>query len=503
MRTQSPTWILAGLLAVSCLPAAIDPSGDVMLVWPAGHEARHVALLREAGVTAVLLPWPGAPSTAQFAQNCRATGITPVADLSAAKGVEEARGALAGARGAGFTAVALEGATFPDEKALAAFLAGWTGLDALVFLKPEQIHWRVAPAQAVVREGQWPGVRSTPSQQGGAGAEVSSASREPWLDANSYWVAYLRALYPGRAALLGYRPDEAAGVKPDRLLPDHSLELSLIEAFAAGGNVVLHPPERYHVALLAGREETLAAWRRLGQTAAFLKQHAEWFRSPDGATVAVAAGTPEQSGEILNMLYRRNACPVVFSTAAPPALEPGRYRAVAVANVAAPPEAGRQRILAYARAGGLVMTAPAEENSPAWWSAPEARKTRSDLDRDWFALGKGTLIAYREPVLDPAEFALDVIDAVGVRVRDLRVLGADTVVGLLHRLAGGGLAVTLINCGARARDEFVVRVEGRYGKAAFHEPGVAAPRALKAARRTSGTEVTIERLARLAVVVLE
>jgi hypothetical protein len=430
-------------------------------------------------------------------------GITPVADLSSAKSAEDAKAALVGARGSGFTAVALEDAAFQEEKALAAFMAGLAGLDALVFLKPEQAHWRVAPAHAVVREGQWPGVRSTPGQRGRDPAEVASASREPWLDANSYWVAYLRALHPGRVALLGYRPDEAAGVKPDRMLPDHSLELGLVEAFAAGGNVVLHPPERFHAALLAGKEETLAAWRRLGQTAAFLKQHAEWFRSPGAASVAVAAGTPEQSGEILNMLYRRNACPVVFSAAATPVLEPGRCRAVAVANVAAPPQEGLRRILAYARTGGLVMTAPAEEKSPAWWSAPEARKTRSDSDRDWFALGKGTLIAYREPVLDPAEFALDVIDAVGVRVRDLRVLGADTVVGLLHRLAGGGLAVTLINYGARARDEFTVRVEDRYRKAAFHEPGAAAPRPLKAAPRTSGTEVTIERMARLAVVVLE
>jgi len=488
---------------VSSLPAAINPSSEVMLVWPAGHETRHVTLLREASVTAVLLPWPGAPTTAQFAQNCRAAGIVPVADVSAAKSAEEARAAVASAREAGFTAVALEGAAFSDEKSLAAFVAGLTGLDALVFLKPEQMSWRVTPAHAVVREGQWPGVRSTPGRQGRDAAEVSSASREPWLDANSYWVAYLRALYPGRPALLGYRPDEAAGVKPDRMLPDHSLELGFIEAFAVGGNVVLHPPERFHAALLAGKEETLAAWRRLGQTAAFLKQHAEWFRSPGGVSVAVAAGTPEQSGEILNMLYRRNACPVVFSAAETPVLEPGRYRAVAVANVAAPPEDGRRRILAYARAGGLVMTAPAEEKSPVWWHTPDARKTRTDEDRDWFALGKGTLIAYREPVQDPADFALDLIDAVGVRVRDLRVLGAETVVGLLHRLAGGGLAVTLINYGARARDEFTVRVEGRYAKAALREPGAAAPRSLKAAPRTSGTEVTIERMARLAVVVLE
>ena len=501
MRTSLA--FLAALLNVGAARAAINPSTDILLSWPAGHEARYVSLLREAGVTVVLWPWSEAPSTARFVQACRAAGLTPIAELDAAKSPDESRALRERARAAGFAGVALEAAAFPDEQALAAFLAELKGLDALVFLKPEQLHWRVAPAHAVLREGQWPGVRGAPDRRRADYFEVASASRDPWLDANSYLVSYLRALCPQRAAVLGYRPEEAAGVKPDRVLPYYSLELALAEAMVAGGNVVLCPPEKQHAALLAGNEEALAAWRALGKMAVFLKEHAAWFHAPDGGSVAVAAGTLEQSGEILNMLFRRNACPVVVGAATIPPLEPGRYRAAVVANVAAPPEAGCQRLLDYARAGGLVMAAPAAEGASPWWFVKEARKTRGDQDRDWYALGKGALLAYREPVLDPHEFALDVIDAVGMQVRDLRVWSVGTVIGLLKRPPSGGLAVVLINYGASQRDDFPARVAGGYRKAMLYEPGAAAPRPLKLAQRTSGTEITVEHLGRLAVVILE
>jgi hypothetical protein len=202
------------------------------------------------------------------------------------------------------------------------------------------------------------------------------------------------------------------------------------------------------------------------------------------------------------MLYRRNASPAVASAAAIPPLEAGRYRAAVVANVPAPPEAGRKRVLDFARAGGLLLAAPAE-GAPAWWLADDARKTRADEDRDWYALGQGMLIAYREPVLDPHEFALDVIDAVGIRTRDLRVWTTGTAIGLLKRPAAGRLILVLINYGSSLRDYIPVRVEGRFSQATLDEPGAAAAQPLKVAKRASGTEIVIDRLSRVAVAVLE
>jgi hypothetical protein len=491
------------VLALTPLGAAISPANDLVISWSTGLETKLVPRFGEVGVTAVVLPWPGSPATAGFVGACRGAGITAIAELGAAKDLAEIQKAVDGARAAGFGAVALEAeGVFSDEKALGSFLGGLKGLEALVFLKAEQVDWRVAPAQAVLRAGQWPGSRGAPSFRRGD-TEVASASREPWLDANSYLIAWLRGTHPERGAWLGYRPDEAAGVKKDRAVPYESLELALAEAYAAGGNVVLAVPEKYQAALAAGEESALSAWRALGQTARFLKQHTDTFRQPGAARVAVAAGTFEQSGEVLNMAYRRNACPEVFSARAVPLLDQSRFRVVVVANVPPPAGVNLKRVLGFAQGGGVLMAAPAAAGNPSWWLAPGARKIRSDEDRDVYSVGKGQVIAYREPVQDPSEFALDVIDALGVRTRDLRLWNASSVIGLLHRARGGPLAVTLINYGFPRTFEFPVRVEGVYQKATLTAPGGEPARQLKAVKRATGTEITVDRLGRLALIALE
>jgi hypothetical protein len=371
----------------------------------------------------------------------------------------------------------------------------------MVFLEPSQIQWRISPAHAVLRFGQWPGVRGGPNVEG-RGDEVASASREPWVDANSYLVAWLRGMYPDRAAWLSYGPNESSGVSKERLVPYESVELGLAEAFAAGGSFVLALPDNFHRKLLAGEEKALAAWRSLGKTVRFLREHAATFHLPSGATVAVAGGTLEQTGEILNMSYRRNVCPLVFKADAPPELVTSRFRTVVFANVGPPSAAALGRLLSYASAGGMLMTAPGGEKEKTWWLDPGVRKRRADEDRDFYSLGKGHVLSYREPVADPSEFALDIIDAVGVRVRDLRLWNAGAVVGLLHRPPGGTLSVELVNYGSPRTDDFPVRVEGVFRKAVLREPA-SAPRVLKAVKRGTGTEITVDRLGRFASILIE
>ena len=503
MNCSTSTLFCLALLVPAPLGAAIDPASEVVVSWSAGLETKHVQLLGEGGVTAVVLPWPGGAATAEFARACRAAGITPIAQVDPAKDLAEVRKSVESARAAGFGAVALEAeGALSDEKSLRAFLAGLKGLEALVFLKPEQADWQVTPAQAVLRAGQWPGSRGGPSMRRGD-QDIASASREPWVDANSYLIAWLRGRRPERAAWLGYRADEAAGVKKDRVIPYESLEPALVEAYAAGGNVVLSIPERYQAGLAAGEEKALTAWRALGQTARFLKQHADAFRQTGAARVGVAAGTFEQSGEVLNMTYRWNACPVVFSAGAVPPLDQNRFRVVVAANIPPPAGANLKRLLGFAQGGGVLIAAPGAAGDPAWWLAPGARKIRSDEDRDVYSVGKGQVIAYREPVQDPSEFALDVIDALGVRTRDLRLWNASSVIGLLHRTPGQKLSLTLINYGSPRGFEFPVRVEGVFGKATLIAPGGDAPRQLKAVKRGTGTEITVDRLGRLALIALE
>jgi len=490
MRHWFPAFLL---FAVAPLAADVDPDKNLLAGWSV-LDARAVALLRDAGFRAVLVPFPGEDDTISFARACREGGLVPVAEIGGVTDEAALRTGIDSAAAAGFAGVAFD--ALASEQATQSVAGARKDLVSFVFLKPEQVHWRVEPARAVLREGRWPGMQPPDPS-------VASATESYWVDANSFVAGWLRGVHPERAALLGYRPDENAGVSKHRMIHFDSLELVLADAFAGGGNAILYFPEIHQKAILEGKQQALETWRSLADTARFLKEHLPVFRSPAASRVAVAAGTFEQSGELLNMLYRRNVSPAVFPAASLPEWQPGRSRVLVAANIATPSEAGRRRALDLARSGGQVMAAPAADNDPKWWRDPAARVERKEEEREIHALGSGRVFGYAGPIIDPAEFALDVIDALGMRTRDLRIWGADTVIGVLGAGRGGRTSVILVNYGHLLDEyEFLIRVEGAFSKAILREPG-GAPSPLRVAARGSGTEINIDHLRRLALIDLE
>ena len=454
-----------------------------LMRWP---EADPAALkwFREIAVTHLWLPWDAPGNTQAFLQACRAASIAVIAEFP-----PDGRAQLALARKAGF-----DGAAFTaegDEKALAALVNQHSDWQLFALLDPARIHWRTGAARAVLAAGLWPGARRLDPAAAGA-------TQQAWLDANAYLIACLRGLFAGRDAWLGYRADERAGVSKTQPPPYGSVEVALAEAVMAGGGLVLTLPEHYRQALLRGKETAHAAWRSLLQTARFLREHRSGFLRPFGARVAVVAGSLPDCAEIVNLLYRHNVSPAVAPTNAIPAY--GRFRILVAVGLGPHPAAARA-VLTFARAGGKVLAVPVGPDEPAWWRQAAPTRIRSEENRDFFALGQGLLIAYREPVEDPGELALDVIDAMGWRTRDLRIWGSTTVLGILHRLDGGRLSVELLSYGGPARD-FLLRVEGRFQRATLRRPGAPAL-PLRAAMRGTGTEVEISRLERVASLLLE
>lgn len=483
---RKPLLALCSLLA-PLLGAAIDPQRDLLVRWP-DPGAAALSRLKELGVRAVFVPFPG-KDPAAAARACREAGVEAVAEIeSAAQAAELVRRA----REAGFSGVMYP--AFGEEAALRSFVSSQAGLTQFVLLDAKQAAWNVAPAYAVLRAGLWPGVQpNDPS--------AASATGSAWIDANSYLVAYLRGLYSHRPAILGYRADGDAGVSPSRRLPFHTVELGLIEAVAAGGNVVLTIPADYRGALLQGDGRAERAWRALANTATFLGARRAVFEQPPASRVALAADNLEEHGELLNMMYRRGTGPAVFPPARLPAFRPDGYRILVAAALHPSPEA-RKAALAFASAGGQLVVAPLEDRQAAWWIASGARKTKSEEECDLYTLGKGTILAYRAPVADPAEFALDILDAQGWRTRDVRVIGADPVVAMSHRAGPGKLSVEMINYSTRPVEHFLLRVEGAYRKAVFSAPG-AQDVPLQIIRQGSGTEVEIALVERLGVVLFE
>lgn len=431
--------------------ASIDLAHDVIVRWD-GVDPDHIPLLREGGITAIVgeTPNPG------FAQTCSRAGITvnPATDLR--------------------------------------------------FLSLEQLD-RAAPNDPVVLvHGLWPGSNRPPAEQGTDYA-VASASRQPWIDANLHWVAWLRALYPGRPAVLGYLPDANAGVSDERPVPFESLETALVEARAGGGNYILALDPRYRSALLAGDATARAAWRQLGRTANWLRANTALLDRPTVPAITLLVEHGEETAEIANLIFRQNGSPALEPLASPPAPNARDRRAVVAVNLHSGKPASAAQILAHARAGSTVVLDAGDES--AWWRDAAGDPVLEEHDRDFFPLGQGRLVVYKERIYDPSSFALDVIDLIEHDRRAVRLFGAGTEVAALKRIAPDGpgkpqAALVVVNYGTSTTMHLLVRVHGSYNSARLLRPESASMQ-LQTSKRGNATEVMIPELRRTAIVVFE
>jgi len=427
----------------------LDLSRDVAIRW-SDPDPKHAPLLKECGANTVILETP----SSAFAGACQGVGLR----------------------------------TVPASE--------------IQFLGLEEMEHASPAKPAALSVGLWPGISRGPSSGSGDDA-IASASRQPWIDANGFWAGYLRALYPARPAVLGYLPDSKAGLKPDRSVPFDTLELALAEAWAWGGNYLLAVENRYRKALLAGDEKALAAWRRLGRTARWLAANPSLFRRPVLPAVTLLVEAGEATAEIANLMYRQNVSPALAPAASPPPPDPRRLMALVAVSITPPEPAVARRILAHAQAGAtVVVDAP---GNGAWWRAAGLKPLRNQEDRDFYTLGRGQVVAYKEPIADPSEFAFDVIDFVTHGRRAARLWNAPSVIALATAApasgsARGGVLLHALNYGAPIESEVQARVQGVFAKATLLRPD-GPPIPLKTAKRGSTTEVFLPELRRVGTVV--
>lgn len=331
-----------------------------------------------------------------------------------------------------------------------------------------------------ITEGLWPGISRGANAR--ADEDTASASRAPWVDANGYLYHVQKANHPQQPAVLGYKPDEKAGVKDGRVVPFETLELAFAEARVNGGNYVMGMDPRYREALLGGDAKAVAAWKALGTTIQWLKASSALFgRRPVPVITAMVDGS-EETAEFANLLFRHGATPLVASTSRPPKPAPDIILAVSAVGLKSVPDA----VLAHARAGSTVIID--SKPDPSW------RKSKPERDRDFYALGKGHILIYQEQIADPSEYAFDVIDVATHKRRAARLWNAQSVIPLATEGATSNeMLLHLLNYGSRINQDVQMRVQGRFSKATVVRPDLP-PADLKVYGRGTMTETFLPAL---------
>jgi hypothetical protein len=396
----------------------------------------------------------------------------------------------------GITAVWLEQRDERTERACAAAGIRVLGPGDVRLLKSEQLESAGDRSMVVVKDGTWSSASTRPRRE-----EIrAGATARPWVEANGFRIGYLHALYPGMRPVLGYQMDAEAGVKPGRAPALSKLELALIEAWAAGDNYVLSLTLEHQQALIAGNPEALGAWRALGRTSRWLRANVALFRQPTLPNITMLVESGEATAEIASLMYRQNTSPRLVRSDVLTA-EGLRNCRVLVTTGIRPPSVGlRARMLAHAEAGATVVTDAYGEG--AWWRGASCKLARAFEDREFYTLGRGRVVAYKEEIQDPGDFALDVLDLAG-RERAARLWDYGATIALATSAPSGGpgkAVLSVVNYGHPARRDLVAQIHGQFNEATLLRPD-ANELKLRVARRGPNTEVVLPDLNLLAAIV--
>lgn len=386
------------------------------------------------------------------------------------------------------------------ERACAAAGIKIFGPDEIRLVKSDQLEGVTDLPSVVVKDGVWSGA-TLPKQE----TIVAGATRRPWVEANGFRVGYLRALYPGLRPVLGYQMDAESGVKPGHPPALSSLELALIDAWAAGGNYVLSLAAEHRQALIGGQAAARATWRSLGRTARWLRANVALFRQPVFPNITMLVEGGETTPELASLMYRQNVSPRLARVAdlnAPDSIAGANEccRVLVTAGIQPPREELRARMVAYAVSGATVVTDAYGKD--AWWRQSPCKLTRAFEDREFYTFGRGRVVAYKGEIQDPGDFALDVLDLAG-QERALRLWDNGAVIALAMAGPAGGPAKAVlcaVNYGHPIDWGLLAQLHGHYTEATLLRPE-AKPLKLRVARRGPSSEVVLPRLGLLAVVV--
>jgi hypothetical protein len=344
----------------------------------------------------------------------------------------------------------------------------------------------------------WPGVSRGPSARRDPDNFVAAASAQPWIDASGYCARCLRAIAPDRPPLL------VCPAGRDATVPFDSFELALIQARVAGGNSIAPLEPRFRKALLASDPKATAAWKNLRSTVTWLQTNAELLGRPILPTVTALVAPGADAAELANLLTRQGASPRIADAAHPPPSDPEHCLALIAASVPAPQAQARDGILAHAERGATLVVD--ERGAAPWWKTSGMTLKRDDDDREFYSLGRGQVVAYKRKIVDPSEFAFDVIDLVTHKRRAVRLWNAPATVVVASTGPQAGpfrdaMLVPLVNYGEPRDEDFPVQMQGLYRQATLLRPGKATLE-LKPVKRGTMTEVQVPELARLAMIVL-
>lgn len=405
--------------------------------------------------------------SADFAAAAKDRGIATLGVVhSGPAAVEEGRRAAA----LNLTGVVLEG-DFPETTRSAL-----EDSKILVIDLPSRAHLLLHERPKVLGtfQAMWPGIRIQEN-----GVAISAPSGAPWIDTNTGFLRFLRAIRTEPIWIANTPP-------PNMVITPQRYVQAVADAETAGAHWVLALDPDFDKRLLSGDPKALAGWQQIGAAMKFYADHADWTAMRPWSTLALIEDTDSAllSGGILDMLATKHTTVrAVPSNDLTTGALSGERMAADVDPAALTPEQ-KDILQAWVHKGNTLLTAPPGWKMPVAKDAAQISMTKdqmSRLEEIWKEMN-----------------ALTAMENPGAKVFN----APSTISNTLVAASGRPVVVHVVNYSDYPLDSMTVRLVGKFTSATLYAPGQPPQKLDPYDAEGGGTDVFVDKLGTIGAIVL-
>ena len=376
--------------------------------------------------------------------------------------------------GSAINCLLLESLSATKPIADAARAAGLTVLEwsALAAAPLAEIHWDSAAPQTAITGLVWPRIKMSARSSSDLDASPTGA---PWIDSNT-WVTRLAAIRaPQRPVWLGF------GLAKDDPVPgEAAYTIAIADSAAAGARWMVTLDEGLRQGLPAANADALKIWHSILAALAFFEKHRAWAAWEPWCSIGILssfAGESEfMAQEVLNLAARRNLLYRVLDRSIPASQKLEGLRAVLYVDSEVPSAELKSRLVAFARAGGLLIVPHALASQFAGEKPIQCPVSGYELR----PLGKGSVAAATRDWDDPYFVAADVHNLVRRRNDPVTLFNARSLWAHYSVAPGGpGALLQLVAFTGRPNESVSLAPARPWRSAAMYTIGLDVPAILK------------------------
>lgn len=453
------------ILILACTLLPRPGWGRVLIRWaePAIPSSRAL------GVSDVVFTW--APQQQTLIEAARNKGFHIYAEVSAEQArAEAARIAREGLAGMIVKATGSSPAPQNHQKLIQEIRSAYPKLSVLL-LEPG---------------GKQPQMRGTMVVNRNGILEVSSPTRQPWIDSNVALIRFERVYDPSETPLIGFdwnlTDDLERRLGP---LPEDYL-LAIAEAGAFDADLILNLHPKLQQGLAQGEKESWASWQRIRRYIAFYSQRHGQVLKPQ-ANIGVVTHDYDASYEAVNLLARHN---IPFRFITPQEFTASPLESLALIIAWSPVNESSVRKMAdFASSGGTAVLVGGQGNFP-WRSRPPIQKNENAAI---YTQGSGRIVELSEPIVDPEAFAQDVRRLLKPQQVEMSLWNALTVLANNDQKSGTEDVLELVNYSEQPL-RVQVRLKGIFSTIRYETPERGCCQSIPAFHDHGFTEFVVPRL---------